>query len=79
MIRCNGCARRREALRRIFLPKAKKAPDMPKEPETLRAQKSRSGDEWEVVNARNVVQSNGFDSEQEAEDWITDQKKRKPK
>ena len=79
MIRCNGCARRREALRRFFIPKSKKAPDMPKEPEPLKAQRTRSGDEWEVVNARNVVQSNGFDSEAEAESWIEERKKRKPK
>ena len=80
MIRCNGCARRREALRRFFLPKSKKAPDMPKEPtEKLHAQRSRSGDEWEVVNARNVIQSNGFDTEFEAEEWIREQAKKKAK
>lgn len=79
MIRCNGCARRREALRRLFKPLSKKVPDMPKAPEPLTAKKSRSGDEWEVVNARNVVMSNGFDSEAEAESWIEDQKKRKAK
>lgn len=79
MIRCNGCARRREALRRFFIPKSKKAPPMPQAPEVLTAKKSRSGDEWEVVNARNVVMSNGFDNEAEAQSWIEDQKKRKTK
>ena len=80
MIRCNGCARRREALRRLFKPRSKKAPEMAKEPtEKLHAQRSRSGDEWEVVNARNVIQSNGFDNEFEAEAWIKEQSKRKPK
>ena len=79
MIRCNGCARRREALRRFFLPKSKKAPTMPQAPEPMKAQRTRSGDEWKVVNARNVVQSTGFDSEAEAESWIEDQKKRKAK
>ena len=79
MIKCPGCARRREALRRLFKPQSKKAPDMPKEPEPLKAQRTRSGNEWEVVNARNVVQSNGFDSEADAESWIEDQKKRKTK
>lgn len=79
MIKCNGCERRREALRRIFKPKSKKAPTMPKQPEPLTAQRTRSGDEWEVVNARNVVKSTGFDTQQEAEDWIKDQSKRASK
>lgn len=79
MIKCPGCARRRERLGRFFQPLSKKAPDMPKAPETFTAKKSRSGDEWEVVNSRNAVVSNGFDNEQEAEAWIEDQKKRKAK
>lgn len=77
MIRCNGCARRREALRRMFLPKQKKAPDMPKQPEALRPdhvilQRQASG-EYAAIDKRNGrVVSNGFDDEEDFETWKRD-------
>lgn len=43
--------------------------------EQLKAQRSRSG-EWEVVTPRNIVMSNGFDSQEEAEAWIEERARR---
>jgi hypothetical protein len=79
LIKCNRCAERREAFLRFFFPDMK-APVMANNPpEKLHAQRTRSGDEWEVVNAKNVVQSNGFDNEFEAAEWISERAKRPPK
>lgn len=90
MIRCSRCHALREAaahaVARAILGAASlidtqteklKGQRMAKE--KLTAVKSRSGDEWEVQDANRVVKSNGFDNEQEAEEWITEQAKRKPK
>ena len=76
MIKCPGCARRRETLRRIFIPKSKKGPDTMTEPKLkpiapidVEMRKERTGEiiAWDKVNNRIV--STGFDDEADFDNW----------
>ena len=76
MIKCPGCARRRERLRRIFKPLSKKEPRpvtepklQPLAPADVVSRKLPTGEivAWDNRNNRQIA--SGFDDEADFEDW----------
>lgn len=75
MIKCPGCARRRELLRRVFSPKQKEKPlAKPAEPKPIGEadvvfRRDRSGDNIAFDIRNNRILASDFDDESDFEDW----------
>jgi len=84
MIRCRSCEATRAALARSILWAAAqidkqtlklKGADMARKPTKPKRSdytisKTRSGDEWEILDRKRVAVASGFDDEEEAETWL---------